>query len=60
MAVFFTADTHFATFDEDAFTRDYRPFTKPAKMNSAIIKIWNKVHIKKDAFLCVYFFYCSC
>ena len=48
MAVFFTADTHFATFDEDAFTRDYRPFTKPAKMNNTIIKIWNKQARKGD------------
>lgn len=48
MAVFFTADTHFATFDRDAFTRDYRPFNTPAKMNSAIIKIWNKQTKKGD------------
>ena len=48
MAVFFTADTHFATFDEDAFTRDYRPFKKPAKMNKAIVKIWNKQAKKGD------------
>lgn len=48
MAVFFTADTHFATFDEDAFTRDYRPFKKPSKMNNAIIKIWNKQAKKGD------------
>ena len=48
MAVFFTADTHFATFDKDAFTRDYRPFKKPSKMNKAIIKIWNKQAKKGD------------
>ena len=34
MAIFFTADTHFAVFDKDAFTRDYRPFKKVAKMNN--------------------------
>lgn len=48
MAIFFTADTHFAVFDKDAFTRDYRPFKKVAKMNNTIIKIWNKQASKND------------
>lgn len=48
MAVFFTSDTHFAVFDKDAFTRDYRPFKKVSKMNNTIIKIWNKQASKND------------
>ena len=48
MSLFFTSDSHFAVYDKDAFTRDYRPFKSVPKMNRTIIKLWNKQAKKND------------
>ena len=38
---YFTADSHFSSFDETVLTSDFRPFSSLEEMNEKIIEIWN-------------------